>query len=208
MTKRGSPLASDHWSLITDYWLRKPVRTARASADNRVAGGSTPPACTNQSMTPKKPAPPRCGVGTGFRKKACPRESGGHAPTMAGDRHAVETQTGAAGRRRRSQDRTRSVASLDRPGIGLLTRAQEVRALPGLPIQSSVISNQRSERGRSHSDHWLLITDYRFGPVTVAAERTGLLIPWRKPVGGSNPPWSSKFSNQSSVISMRPNRAH
>lgn len=79
---------------------RKPVRTARASADNRVAGGSTPPACTNQT----------------------------------GDRHAPHARTGAACRRNRSRDRTRSVVSLDRPGIGLLTRAQEVRALPGSPI--------------------------------------------------------------------------
>jgi hypothetical protein len=30
----------------------KPVRTARAPADNRVAGGSTPPACTNSRRFP------------------------------------------------------------------------------------------------------------------------------------------------------------
>ena len=51
------------------------------------------------------------------------------APTNGGS-HASHAQTGAVAR---SRDRTRSVISPDRPGIGLLTRAQEVRALPGSP---------------------------------------------------------------------------
>jgi hypothetical protein len=32
------------------------------------------------------------------------------------------------------------------------------------------------------------------GPVTVAAERSGFLIRWRKPDAGSNPAWSTKFA--------------
>ena len=31
----------------------------------------------------------------------------------------------------------------------------------------------------------------KLGPVTVAAERRGLLTRWRMPVAGSNPAWSS-----------------
>src|SRR6266508_377095 len=34
------------------------------------------------------------------------------------------------------------------------------------------------------------------GPVTVAAERRGLLTRWRKPDAGSNPAWSSSPSRQ------------
>jgi hypothetical protein len=38
---------------------------------------------------------------------------------------------------------------------------------------------------------WIVTTRVLHGPVTVAAERGGLLIRWLKPNAGSNPAWSS-----------------
>src|SRR6266478_603057 len=38
---------------------------------------------------------------------------------------------------------------------------------------------------------WIVTTRVLHGPVTVAAERGGLLIRWLKPDAGSNPAWSS-----------------
>src|SRR5208337_2249276 len=38
---------------------------------------------------------------------------------------------------------------------------------------------------------WIVTIRFLHGPVTVAAERGGLLIRWLKPTVGSNPTWSS-----------------
>jgi len=46
------------------------------------AAASAVPIPLAQSMIPKKPAPDLIRGGYRFSEKACPRESGGHAPTI------------------------------------------------------------------------------------------------------------------------------